>query len=205
MSSDLTRPIISRFEIDLSEAHAAPGLEIPVYAPILYVVQVDFPARIRVDNPRAEPIPLLTGEYRAPNDKIIERIYIENEAGSAGQIAVLIPATNLTITARGSISNQGATRSEIAPTPGSLTDRSGSTLAASKQIAAANPARKYFFIQNTSASDIWLNFGDDASDAGGSILIKANGSFVMEGSYISTQSVNVFASGAGLSYTAKEG
>lgn len=90
---------------------------------------------------------------------------------------------------------------------GALTDRSG-TLAAgatSQAVAAANAARKYFFFENVSDTDMWINFGVAAVANQPSILVLANGgSFTMEGAFVSNQAVNVICATIGKAYTAKE-
>lgn len=96
----------------------------------------------------------------------------------------------------------------LVPTQGSLTDKSGALAAGatSEVLAAPNASRKYLFVQNVHASeDMWINFGVAAVLDKPSIKIVAGGGFVMEGSYVSTQSVNVIATTVGHKWTAKEG
>lgn len=90
---------------------------------------------------------------------------------------------------------------------GTLVDRSGTitTGGTSQQVAAANAGRNYIFIQNTSAGNLYINFGAAASVTVGSILLLPNASYVMEASYISTQVINIIGATTAQSYIAKEG
>lgn len=91
---------------------------------------------------------------------------------------------------------------------GSLTDFSDDITAGgvSQTLAVANVLRKYIFVQNLDASeDLWINFGAAATIARPSIKISAGGSFVMEGSFVSTQEITVIATTIGHDFTAKEG
>lgn len=90
---------------------------------------------------------------------------------------------------------------------GSLSDSSGSTSVTantSTLLMAANLNRKYLFIQNIDDASIWINFGGAANNTPGNILITGGGSFVLEGSAITTQSIYVFSEGKSIPYTAKE-
>lgn len=100
-----------------------------------------------------------------------------------------------------------ATTSSQFSTPGSLTDRSGTITSGgtAQTLAAANTARKYLFVENVSIGDLWINFTTTAVANQPSILIKANGSFVMEGTYISTEAVSIIGATTGQAFTAKEG
>lgn len=92
------------------------------------------------------------------------------------------------------------------PASGSLIDRSGNATNVSSQIMAANSSRKYLFIQNSAGVSLWINFGVAAVLAPPSIEIKPNGAFTMEGSFVSTQAVNIIKNAAAsTAYTAKEG
>lgn len=104
----------------------------------------------------------------------------------------------------GSITVDGALTAS--PASGSLTNRSGNATNVSSQVMAANASRKYMLIQNSSGVSLWIDFGVAAVTAPPSIEIKANGVFTMEGSFISTQAVNIIKSAAAsTAYTAKEG
>lgn len=94
------------------------------------------------------------------------------------------------------------------PTGTVYTDRSGSTSATpstSTQVAASNSQRRYFIIQNVGASSIWINFTSAATAGSGSLLILAQGSYVMESSTITTEAINVLSASASVAFTAKEG
>lgn len=100
----------------------------------------------------------------------------------------------------------------ITPAPvtqGALTDRSGDIAvgATSEEVMPANANRRYMIIQNLSISDVmWIDFGVDAVEDQPSLQLAANGgSFVMEGSFICTQAVNIICATGGEPYSAKEG
>lgn len=92
---------------------------------------------------------------------------------------------------------------------GALTDRSGDIAvgATSEEVMPANASRRYMIIQNLSVSDVmWIDFGTDAVEDQPSLQLAANGgSFVMEGSFICTQAVNIICATGGEPYAAKEG
>jgi hypothetical protein len=90
---------------------------------------------------------------------------------------------------------------------GTLTDRSGTvaTGGVSQQVMAANTARKYLLFENVSTEDKWINFTTAATAAQPSILIKPNGSYELEGNYITTEAMNVISASTSSPYTAKEG
>jgi hypothetical protein len=88
-----------------------------------------------------------------------------------------------------------------------LTDRSGSLSGHSspQAVAIANPDRQYFFFQNISDETLWIDFGTTATEDSPSIRIAAGGSFVMEGSFVSTDSISVIGATSSKKYVAKEG
>jgi hypothetical protein len=90
---------------------------------------------------------------------------------------------------------------------GTLTDRSGTvaTGGVSQQVMAANTARKYLLFENVSTEDKWINFTTAATAAQPSILIKPNGSYELEGNYITTEAMHVISASTSSPYTAKEG
>lgn len=88
-----------------------------------------------------------------------------------------------------------------------LIDRSGSTSATpntSTQIIPINIDRKYLFIQNVDTSVIWINFTVNATTSQPSISLIPGSSFVMEGTAITTEAINIISSVASVEYTAKE-
>jgi hypothetical protein len=92
---------------------------------------------------------------------------------------------------------------------GSLTDGSGTiaTGGASQQIFAANTARKYLIIQNLSSESLWINFGTAAVADQPSLELPGTvkSSFVMEGMFVSTQTVNIIGATTGSKFVAKQG
>ncbi|CAK0741503.1 hypothetical protein CCP1ISM_130010 [Azospirillaceae bacterium] len=119
--------------------------------------------------------------------------------GSAGT-----PASNV-ITVQGI---SGGTSVQVAATPGTLTNRSGTTSGTtntSTQLMPANSTRKYLFIQNVDGNKtIWINFTNAATTTQPSIQLIAGSSFVMESSFVSTEAINVISSSTSVNYTAKE-
>ena len=96
---------------------------------------------------------------------------------------------------------------EVVPSPGTLTDRSGTITAggAAQTLAASNAIRKYLFIQNLHATEaLWLNFTTAAVESQPSISIPAGGSFVMEASFVSPELVSVIAATTTHPFAAKE-
>jgi hypothetical protein len=95
-----------------------------------------------------------------------------------------------------------------APSGGNLTDCSGTITegGTSQELVAALTTRKYLLIQNLSDEVMWINFGADAEADSGSIkLAVASDPFIMQGSFVSTQTVNIVSATTGKAYTAKEG
>ena len=96
----------------------------------------------------------------------------------------------------------------VAGERGAFTNRSGATSATastSTQLAPANAARRFLFIQNVGTADIWINFGAAANAGQPSIKLTANSIFQMDGSgFVSTEAVNVLSATASIAYTAKE-
>lgn len=95
----------------------------------------------------------------------------------------------------------------ISGTQGTLTDRSGTiTLGGTAQtLAAANATRKYLIVENVSQTeDLWINFTTTAVVGQPSLLIKPNGVFVMESSFVSTELVSVIAATTSHAWAAKE-
>lgn len=94
----------------------------------------------------------------------------------------------------------------LPPNTGALTDDSGTIAAAntSQQVMAAVTARKYLFIQNLSATDMYFNIGAAATAGPGSILLPAKGSFVYEGSYVPNGTINILSATVTAPFTAKQ-
>jgi hypothetical protein len=84
-------------------------------------------------------------------------------------------------------------------------DHSGSiTTGGTAQTLSAAKSRKYFFFQNLSVSNMYLNFTSAASASTGSILIVPGGSYVQEGSFVSSELISVFGATTGQQFTAKD-
>lgn len=94
-----------------------------------------------------------------------------------------------------------------APMLGPVIDRSGTiTTGGTAQVAASARAyRRYLLIQNTdNAEALWFNFTTTAVQDSPSIKLVANGSFVMESGFISTEAISVIAATTGHKFTIKE-
>lgn len=95
----------------------------------------------------------------------------------------------------------------LQPATGGVTDKSGAITTGGTQqtLAAVKVDRKYLFIQNLDAAeDLWFNFTTNAVADKPSIKIPAGGSFVMEGSYVSSELISVIAATTGHKWAAKE-
>ncbi|MFX1516903.1 MAG: hypothetical protein ACFFC6_11370 [Promethearchaeota archaeon] len=95
----------------------------------------------------------------------------------------------------------------ITPRRGTLTDRSGTITSggSSQTLAAANTSRNYFFFQNLSSEDLYINFTDAATVDDDSIKVASGGSFVMEDAFVSTEIITVIGATTGSKFVAKEG
>lgn len=100
-----------------------------------------------------------------------------------------------------------ATPLPISSGNGSLTDGSGSITTAngSQLLFAANPARKYLFVQNNSAGSLWINYGSAATLSSPSVVLTAGQSYENPSSFVSSQAINIVGATAGQSFTAKQG
>lgn len=96
---------------------------------------------------------------------------------------------------------------KTAPATGALTDKSGTITSggASQVLAAANTSRKYFFVLNLSAENLWINFTTAAAATQPSIKLIPGSSFVMEDSFISTEAINILGATTASPFCAKEG
>lgn len=95
----------------------------------------------------------------------------------------------------------------VRPRRGSLIDNSDAitTGGTHQSVCGANPDRAYFLFQNISDTAMWINFGVNAVADQPSILIPAGGAFVMEGSFVSTETVDVMCATTGKKFVSKEG
>lgn len=135
--------------------------------------------------------------------------HVDGGAFGATDGVVVIAGVNSTDdVVRASVDADGKIVMAASAYGGALTDISGTltTGATSEEIAAANPSRRYLFIQNLHATeDLWINFGVAAVQSQPSIKLPGGGSFVMEAGFCSTQAVHVIATTIAHAWTAKEG
>lgn len=111
------------------------------------------------------------------------------------------PAVTLTSTTLSGSSNNVL----ISPSTNTLVDHSGTiTTGGTAQTLSAAKSRKYFFFQNLSVSNMYLNFTSAASASTGSILVVPGGSFVQEGSFVSSELISVFGVTTGQAFTSKD-
>lgn len=92
-------------------------------------------------------------------------------------------------------------------TGGTFIDHSGTTSVTpdtSTQVMPANLNRKYLFIQNIDDAIVWINFTSAATAGQASIELLPGAAFVLEGSSISTEAVNIVSQSVNIPYTAKE-
>ena len=90
---------------------------------------------------------------------------------------------------------------------GAVTDASGTigTGNTSQQALAANPIRKYIIVYNPGSDNLYINFGSPADLGSTSIGIVPGGQFVMEGTFICTQAMNINAANSSDPFVIKEG
>lgn len=91
---------------------------------------------------------------------------------------------------------------------GSLTDRSNNDIdTVSESLMGASATRRYLFMMAhpDNTGTVWINFTDDATTDSPSIPLVAGAGLVFEGSFVTTQAVNVIASAANQKLIAKEG
>jgi hypothetical protein len=118
--------------------------------------------------------------------------------------AVTISGTP-SVTVSGTATVSGAVTATDQASNGTLTNLSGSiTTGGTSQTLSTAKSRKYFFVQNLSSANLYINFTSAASAAAGSILLLPNASFVMEGTAISSELITVFGATTGQAFTAKE-
>lgn len=92
------------------------------------------------------------------------------------------------------------------PVRGSLTNRSGNALGTSAKVADANPNRQYLYFLNTSAGDIWINFGANATLSSPSIRVPGGKDFTWQvPGFVPTQQLNAIGNILSYSFTCLEG
>lgn len=92
---------------------------------------------------------------------------------------------------------------------GTLVDRSGSigTGGASQEVAPANEARFYLFIQNISSGDLWINFGEAATTDQPSIKLVANAALELSSGstgWVPEEVIYIVGETTGQSFVVKE-
>lgn len=92
---------------------------------------------------------------------------------------------------------------------GTATDRSGTATAVTAVVAAANPDRIYFLIQNLSTEIIYVKIGASATTTSSIALSPASatavgGGIIWEGNFIPTESINVRSTSGSAAYVAVE-
>jgi hypothetical protein len=75
----------------------------------------------------------------------------------------------------------------------------------SQTVFAANPNRRYLFIQNHSVETLQINFGAAASAGNTSYFIVAGGAYESPPNYVPTTSVTIIGATTGSAFTAKQG
>lgn len=93
----------------------------------------------------------------------------------------------------------------IRPSTGTLTDFSGNASTTSTQFVPANANRKYLLIFNQSSTNIFINFTSPATNGAGSFQLGGRSMFIMEGTWVSTEAVNIISNSGTPAVTVKEG
>jgi len=93
----------------------------------------------------------------------------------------------------------------IEPSAGPWTDGSGTATTVSAVVFAANDQRKALYIKNLGNKSIWIDFGTAAVASQPSIELLPNEAYDRNGSFVSTQSVNMRSDSLTQDFVAKEG
>lgn len=103
----------------------------------------------------------------------------------------------------------------IAETGGTLTDKSGTITAGgtAQVLAAANPARRYFLVQNASVGTLWVSPDTTAVAGSPSIALKAcavandgsGGALIFDSLFVPTSAISIIGATTGQAFVAKEG
>lgn len=135
------------------------------------------------------------------------KIRVTKTVAGTGTVNVSLTASNDLGLVMAFTQNYNQFLAQTAPSTGSLTSVTGTATSASSQVFAGTSFRKYFLIQNHHATDaLWIDFGTAAVAASPSIKVLAGATFTMDGTFASTQAINVIRGGANdISYTAKQG
>ncbi len=131
--------------------------------------------------------------------------------GTSDGVVAVAGVTSGGLIRRIGVNATGGIAATVAPSAGALTDRSGTitTGGTSQDLAASNTNRWYLLVQNTdetaTGEALWINFTTAATAAHPSIKLFPGDTFVMEGSFVSSEKVTVVAATTGHTFTAKEG
>ena len=179
-----TFPVLSKEFPDISLSATAPGTV------LVALTNADMPA----SSSSASSMAALQGDL----DKL---------AGTVGTTPQPTAMTTFSQPVVGGSEVTHANPLPVGPSSGALTDGSGTvtTASTSQQIFAANASRRYFMLQNNSATPLWFNFTAAAVLSEPSVILQPNASFFMESNYISNEAINIIGATAGASFTAKEG
>jgi len=91
------------------------------------------------------------------------------------------------------------------PSHGTLVDKSGTiTTGGTSQVLSTAKSRSYLIVENTSSALLYINFTSAASAGTGSIALQPYSSFTQEGSFVTSEAVNIFGATTGQTFTAKE-
>lgn len=93
------------------------------------------------------------------------------------------------------------------PERGALADTGNNDLdagGASQEVFPAKGDRVYFFFQNISIGDLWIDFGVAAIEDTPSIKVVPDGHFVFEDNVVDNRAINVIGATLGQKFVAKE-
>lgn len=95
---------------------------------------------------------------------------------------------------------------KIIPTPGALTDNSGSiaTQDVAQTVAAQNVSRKYLLFQNISDTAMWINFTTTAVADQPSIKVAAGSMLEWKDSFCPSGLLSVICGTSGKKFTCKQ-
>lgn len=89
---------------------------------------------------------------------------------------------------------------------GGMIDHSGEIddASTSQEILPHNAKRSYFVFQNVSNVDMWISFGQAATNGSGSLLIPSGQGWVMEGNAVSWDTLTVWCASDSKEFTCFE-
>jgi hypothetical protein len=102
------------------------------------------------------------------------------------------------------LSHWDTSTSSVIDSVGEYTDQSGTITSggASQEVCPSNASRRFFFFQNVSDTDMWLNFSTSATASQPSIKVATGLAF--EPDVVDTGSVHVICATTGKEFTCKE-